>query len=643
METLKLSLRQKKILRILEKRDSFVTSKELADSMKVSSRTIRNDIHDMNELLAPLQVTIISAQSKGFYIAASDSERIRELRRSDTAFFSRSERIRYLVFRLCRSTEPLNLYDLEDEVYLSHTALLSDFKQIQRKYSYEPPYIKMIIRGDEVSLEQDEEKIRSVLLNMFHEDWDYTAQNNAFYSGGFLNRDLMKVLISETTGTLFRYGIKMDDATLTALQLLLGIMHDRVINGHVYPEGLSAPDTSDNVGKAAVALLELIQKQTNVSYPSSELARINQFISETQMPDEHWNHNSGNAAGFPAFVCEEVQKFFAQLRDVFHVDFSIDHEFDHVLHVFFLQLAKGNTLFSHYQDPLVIKNTLTAEFELACLYQKQAVSYLGRYLSDSEICTLAVCFSGAIRQYLQIHPEKKLRAVLFSHGNYAAAFGLKRRILESFDLYLNITDIAPLNFAYTYDFTNIDIIFSTQKKKIAVSSKITTFYIDDHPGLNFEEDAKNIKLLSFRKIWPTPDISVKQLLEDAFWDMEREGSNNYVLIEKMAEEFIAEGIAEKRHMLDMIQREARNSFAIKSGLVFVFTLVPAAKTKLSVSHLKNRIRWNDFKISTVIMAMFTKEEINLLFQLKIRFCNGSFDADLLKKSRTKKELMEILR
>ena len=643
VESLKLSLRQRKILRILEQRASFVTSKELAESMKVSSRTIRNDIHDMDRLLAPLHVNIISIQSKGFFIDPSDSERVREIQRTETAFFSRSERIRYLVFRLCEADQPINLYDLEEEVYLSHTALLSDLKRIEKKYTYGPPYLKLVIKGDEVSFEQDEEKIRAVLLNLFHEDWDYAAQKNAFYIGSFLNLDLMKVLISETTGTLFRYGIKMDDATLTALQLLLGIMHYRVIHGHIFPEGLPLPDVSGNVGKAVVELFDLMQKQTNMTYPSSEQARINQFISETQMPEENWLREGEQTIQFPESVNEEVAKYFAEIRNVFQVDFSVDWEFDQVLRIFFLQLAKGHTMFSHYQDPIVIKNLLPVEMELAYLYQRHAMSYIGRYLSDSETCTLAVCFSGAIRQYLQIHPEKKLRAVLFSHGNPAAAFGLKRRILESFDLYLKITDVAPLNFAYTFDFSDVDIIFSTQKKKIAVSSDIATFYIDDHPGLNFENDAKDIKLLSIRKIWPVPLFSMGQLLEHAFWHEDLEGTSQFVIMEKMAEDYIQAGLAEKQQMLDILQRETVNSFAIKPGLAFVYTILPAAETRLSVCHLKHRIRWNDFKISTVVMAMFAREEINLLFHLKIRFCNQSIDPELLKKSRTKEELIRILK
>ena len=643
METLKLSIRQRKILRILEGKHSYVTSTELAQAMKVSSRTIRNDIHEMEQLLEPMDIHILSVQSKGFYIESRDSEKIRELSRTETALFSRTERIRYLTFRLCGSEDRLNLYDLEDEMFLSRTALLSDLKEIQKKYSYQPPYIKRNIKGDEIWFDQDEYMIRFVLLNLFHEDWDYAAQNNALYGADFLDRNLMKSLISETTGTLFRYGIKMDDATLAALQLLLGIMHDRVINGHIFPEGLPLPDINTEIGKAVVDLFEMIKKQTGVEYPESEMARINQFIMETRILEDRWIDEDGDPDAFSDEVRKEVRGYLEDINNVFKVDFSDDKEFTHVLCVYFSQIATGNSMFAHYQDPLKIKNTLTAEFELAYLYQRRAISFMERYLSDSELCTLAVCFSGAIRQYLQIHPEKKLHAVLFSHGNLAAAFGLKRRILESFDLYLDITDIAPFNFAYSFDFDNVDIIFSTQKKKIAVSSNTETIYIDDHPGVNFENDAKLIKILSFKKIWPVSSVTLSEMLKCAFWHENEEHADKRHIIESMARDYISCGIAEEKHLKDILHRESVDSFAIKPGLVLVFTLLPVKETRLSVMSLHHRVRWNDFKISTVIMAMFAPEDINLLFKLKHRFCIDIFDADVLKKCRTREELIPVLK
>ena len=129
-------------------------------------------------------------------------------------------------------------------------------------------------------------------------------------------------------------------------------------------------------------------------------------------------------------------------------------------------------MFSRYQEPLSIKGALTAEFELACLYQQRAPLFINRHLLERELCTLALCFSGAIRQYLQLQPEKKLRAALLSHGSLAEAFGLKRRIMESFSLYLNITEMAPLNFAENIDYKNTDLVFTTLRKKIKLPENL---------------------------------------------------------------------------------------------------------------------------------------------------------------------------
>lgn len=101
------------------------------------------------------------------------------------------------------------------------------------------------------------------------------------------------------------------------------------------------------------------------------------------------------------------------------------------------------------------------------------------------------------------------------------------------------------------------------------------------------------------------------------------------------------GIAGKEHMLDIRKRETVSSFAVKPGLVLAYTLLPAAKTQLTVLNLKKQIRRNDFKISKVVMAMFAGEDINLLFQLKTRFINDFIDVNKLKQIKTKEKFIDF--
>ena len=180
MDTLTLSLRQRKILHILQNQNSYITGKKIAEDLDVSSRTIRNDIQELNHFLTAYNTHILSEQSKGYLLYTEAPDKLKELNGNDTVFFTKEDRMRYLAFQLCLSGEPLNLFDLEDEMFVSHTTLMYDLHALKRKYTLAEPHIELIQHKNTISYEKNEYKIRAVLLNLFHEDWDYNAKGNAY-------------------------------------------------------------------------------------------------------------------------------------------------------------------------------------------------------------------------------------------------------------------------------------------------------------------------------------------------------------------------------------------------------------------------------------------------------------------------------
>ena len=643
MNSLNLTLRQRNILYILQNQASWVTSGEIAARLRVSSRTIRNDIAEMNLMLAPFQAEIVSVQSKGFSFRAKNPELIRRISRIDTAVFSRTERIRYLAIRLCQSDEPVNLYDLEDEVFISRTALMSDIRALREKYTYSDPHIRLTQKGDEIYFENDELKIRSVLLNLFHEGWDYNAHGNAYYGYHFLDEDLMHLLMDETSRILYRYKIQMDDPTLIALELTLAIMHHRCLMGHPYPEDPEIPDKSTPSWKAAGDLFELIQGQTGSVYPETEKCRIYEFIRSSRLHPADLQFQAVPFGRGWEEASEAAALYLAEIRNTFSVDFSEDTDFVHILTMFLRQLKSGHTIFSQHSNFREIKEMLSAEYELAYLFQSLSQDYMGRFLGDNELCNLAIAFGGAIRQYLKFHPEMKLRAVLFSHRNMAAAWGFARQILETYQDYIEITDILPVNFKDNFDPSDTDLILSTVKKKISDSARATSLILDDLPSSDLSGYAMEIKLLSFQKIWPMPSLHTEQLFDGAFWRENADARDRFRLIQEMAGDFIREGICEESHLADITEREALVSFAIKPGVVFLFTTRPAKETRLSFVTLRHSLKWNGFKICLAVMAVMRKEDLNLLFRLKIRFCYHTYDTDELMRLKTKEELLPYLK
>ena len=65
MDKLNLSLRQRKLLHMMQEQTTYITGNELAKQLGVSPRTIRSDIVEINQNILPYHAKILSARSKG--------------------------------------------------------------------------------------------------------------------------------------------------------------------------------------------------------------------------------------------------------------------------------------------------------------------------------------------------------------------------------------------------------------------------------------------------------------------------------------------------------------------------------------------------------------------------------------------------
>ena len=290
----------------------------------------------------------------------------------------------------------------------------------------------------------------------------------------------------------------------------------------------------------------------------------------------------------------------------------------------------------------IVKESLVVEYELAYLFQMLSPVYRGRRLTGAELCNLAICLSGALRQYLEKHPERKLRAVLFSHRSLASAWELKCRLESALHAYLELVDYQPVNYKVNYDFTGVDLIFSTVNKNIYGSPSVVTLRVNEAPRAGFEAYMGQIRSLAFRKLWPMPDCDLEALLQEAFWHENALFKDRFQIIRTMSADFIQSGIASELYGTDMLEREACTSFAVRSGIVFLHTLLPARETRLSVMSLQNRLEWDEFRVNTVVMLMYTEEDRNLLFHMKSAFYSENFDMERLRELKTKEALLPYL-
>lgn len=642
MDKLNLTLRQRKLLHMIQEQTTYITGNELAQQLNVSPRTIRNDVVAINKNILPYEAQILSERSKGYLYHAKEPEIIQSLNQIDTAFFTKEDRVRYLAFRLCLSDDALNIYDLEEEMFISHTTLEHDLHYLKMSYVLSEPNIKFEQKKDYISFEEDEKKRRAVLNQLFHEDWNYNTSGNTYYGYNFLNKNILDYIMDEVPLHLSKYKIAMEDPSLVSLNLSIAIMYHRVISGHPLPSAppIPKPDTQANL--AANSLVDALEGQLHCCFSHEERDDLYQRIASGHLPNIAKMNPSELSRYFGPITINLANTYLKEIKRVFNLDFSGDEDFYITLLAYLQYLQTPIHIFNKQGNPNIEKKNLLKEIEIAYLFQDLALEYLGYYINQTELLYLAHCISGALEFLYETHPESKLKTVICCHMNLSTAWALKRKVLGAFDKYLNIVSLLPINAKSAYDFKNIDLILSTVRKPITNHSETDIIQIShfltprDYLTLSAYIQEKQIVQLCSSK-----EISLKKLLEHAFWHEKIHLTDRFSIIEHMASDFIQNHLVAPKYLSDILRRESISTCATGPGILFLHSLTPSKETKLSVVTLDHRIIWNCHKIRIIVMAAFHPDDVTFLFRLLHTFYDASINIEELQMLKTKKEIIDF--
>ena len=642
MDKLKLTLRQRKLLHRMQHQDAFITGNELAKELGVSPRTIRSDVVEINRNIRPYRAQIRSERSKGYLFEAEDPERIRRLNQIELALLTKADRIRYLILRLCLAEEPLHFLDLEDEIFVSHTTLSQDLQSLKQKYAASEPFLTLVQKKNELYLEKDERKIRELLARLFHEDWNYNKKGNAYYGYNFLNEQVLDFVMEQVPALLHKHHIRMEEPALIYLDLTIAIMCQRVHGGHTLSELPAGPKKDRDACRACLELFDILERRYGCSFPEAEKEFIYERIASGRMLDVFRINMRTLPDYIDPLTRQIADRYLERIRSVFGIDFFDDEDFTVTLCLCIRDLRNESYTYNAQENPALAKENLLTEYEIAVLFQSVAEEYLGHGLSEVQLINLAHCISGGLEFLFCTHPEYKLRTVLCSHRNMVTAWSAKRKILGAFNSYLDITDLIPLSTAADFDFSRTDLVLTTVKTEqthglTAVTLPVNYFITEaDRSRISAFIDAKRIE-----RLCPSPASTPRELLRNAFWHERASLKTREGILKTMAGDLADGGLPADRLLADLQEREAVTSFVTGPGIVFLHSLIPAERTKLSAMTLDHRFIWNNYKIRLIILGVFRREELPLLFQLKHLF--HRVDRDAMRFLKTKEEICAFFR
>jgi transcriptional antiterminator len=161
-----LTLRQKELLNIMIRSNNIVTIHELASVMKLSDRTIRNDLKNLSHILKSFNVSLNLIPSKGVLLENCTKNYMNQILESNLVYGKESRQNELKVLLLVYST--LTVKSLADRFYVDRQTISRDINDLIDSGWIRKEEINRTTHG--LKLVLDEDKSRDIFCDLMNID-----------------------------------------------------------------------------------------------------------------------------------------------------------------------------------------------------------------------------------------------------------------------------------------------------------------------------------------------------------------------------------------------------------------------------------------------------------------------------------------
>ena len=437
------STKEKNILQFLIKhKERFVTSKELAEHLSCSDRTVRNTLKLIDQTMNVQGVKLISKQGQGYQLFFENQEAYQEFRLtyelgevySTTSISKGDDRLAFILNKLLFEQVPVLFDDLADELYVSRSTLSHDFKKIRRMLSeYDLSIESRANKGVYVSGEERYKRcfiMDYFLSNQFFKTLHCHVQSN-FFDQTLSLEEIARIVLEECQDA----KLKLSDFVLQNLVVHIALAIVRIKSGFEIKNLSCQMSNNDTERKVAKKILARISEVSNQEFPVQEVDYITlHLLAKSQLSQETQTKISK----------EEMKRSLVQtfqalgLDDIYH--FSSDFQLLEglITHLMTLQIRLDSRI--TLNNPLVdeVKKNYSDIFFMT----KEILENMGTFsqvsISDDEIAYVSLHFLAAIERRKE---NDKFSVLAICASGFGAAQMLRNRLETEFGNRLEVVDV----------------------------------------------------------------------------------------------------------------------------------------------------------------------------------------------------------
>lgn len=639
------------ILELLKQNRKVLSSDQIALSIGVSSRTIRNDIKELNALLKHHGASILSEAGSGYYLSIAQPDDFKKLaeelqtdedKDADNIIPSDPrDRAAYIMQHLLKNTlsneAVIDPYDLADEVFVSMSTLKKDIKQIDRML--ERFSLKVgISQKKGVHIIGSEINIRYCISEFIFKHNDLKASKENEFFDDIVSEELFSQLREILLETMKRYDMRLTDIAFKNLIVHIVIIlkrsfHEqrvdydeeeiRQLEGHM--EFTAAKEVL-----AGIYRMLHIDITDEVYYLTQHLISSKKFLT-TNFTDENEEYE----------FKREIQEILYRIKEDTGVDLSDDTQLINGLAVHLSVAVQRLRFHMNIRNDFLdyMKNNYPFAFELAVKASEIVEHVFTIKTNENEIGLLAIHFGAALERKGLNEKQKTFDAVIVCASGMATAMLLKERVKQFFQNRIHIVKTCPLYEVTKALIDSVDLVLTSVPIEEYHSDKILQIQL-----LLDDRDVRRIE--TFMTHHHEESAYFKEIFREDLYFTNLKLKTRDEVLHYITDSMIAKGYMKEEHKQSVFKREDMATTELGSMVAMPHSLEnDMSEASVSVTILEKPIVWDQEKVQVILLLNIPKSKYGMwedVFKTLYNYLIRDFGVRRLTKGCTYEEFIRDL-
>ena len=624
-----LKKRQNNIIDILNDKDQWLTGKTLAQMLNVSDRTIRSDIQAINREYQ--REMILSNKRLGYKLdekAISDMELVTNNIIPQTP----QERCIWIIKELLFDSKELNLYDLENRVFISGYSIENDLGRIKKMIK--DYHLNLKRSKNFVKLIGEENEKRKLYRKLLTDEVQGNFTNLNILATLFSDFDFLK--ISDVfTETCYEYDYQIKESLFPIVMIHAGVAIERIISGN-YAENIELPDESFTETleyQLSKEFFERVEEECRIHSVKNEIIKFAILLCSSNSQQDFTQKEE---------IREIVTAVLSKINDNFDIDFSDDEALvsglgNHISSL--IEQQKTNTSMSNVYLK-EIKRKYPLVFEMAVHVGEVLSERLEKKVGENELSFIALHLGAA---YDRVNNPSKYRAVVVIPNNQMLSKVFIDRINLRFEERMTVISHYNMFDERQIVVDSPNLIISTVPLKHYL--EIPTLQLS--LLFNYEDESKVFQLLNqldkvryrerFQKMME--HLTKRKL----FYRKERVRDAKEAIV-YLCDKLIKKGLADENYKSDVMKRERISSTSFVQGFAVIHSIeITTSESCIATLTLSNPVQWGNFEVRLVILLAIREEDNRLMSIFFDWLSNLVMDSQKLSALLSAKDQNEFIR